>query len=95
MKESILKYSILFLTILFSFTIQSGCSRSNNNNNSNTLQSISITPANSIMHLATTQQLIATGIYKNGTTKNITTLVIWRSSNTNAASVSNSPYARI
>lgn len=66
-----------------------GCS-DNNSTNSGGLQSISIYAPTSLMHLNTTQQIIATGIYSNGSTQNITNLVTWQSSNSNAISVSNS-----
>ncbi|KTD53715.1 protein with a bacterial immunoglobulin-like domain protein [Legionella santicrucis] len=54
-----------------------------------TLTSISVTPSASSIANGTFQQFTATGIYSNGTTRNITNLVTWSSSNTNVASVSN------
>ncbi len=66
------------------------CSGGNNNGDSGaTLQSISIYSPNSLLHLNTSEQVIATGIYSNGTTQNITTSVTWSSSNSSALSVSN------
>jgi len=54
-----------------------------------TLTSISIVPANSGTALGMAQQLTASGLYSDGTTKNLTTVVDWKSINTSIASVSN------
>ncbi|HMT03354.1 MAG TPA: Ig-like domain-containing protein, partial [Burkholderiales bacterium] len=87
--------SLLFILFTLSFILFS-CSEGGGNNgggggSSNaTLTSISLYSANSLIHLNTTQQVTATGIYSNGTTKNITNLVTWSSSNSSSLSVSNS-----
>jgi 6-phosphogluconolactonase (cycloisomerase 2 family) len=52
------------------------------------LVSISVTPANPSIALGTTQQFTATGVYTDGTTQPLTTLVTWSSSSP-AATISN------
>ncbi len=44
------------------------------------LQSIAITPANSLIALGTTQKLMATGTFSDGSTQNLTSAVTWGSS---------------
>ncbi len=53
-----------------------------------TLQSISVTPTNPTIAKGTTQQFTATGIYSDNTTQDITSIVTWRSSATNVATIS-------
>jgi trimeric autotransporter adhesin len=54
------------------------------------LQSIQITPSGPSVPLGETQQLTATGHYRDGSTQDITASVTWSSSNTNVATVSGS-----
>ena len=49
--------------------------------------SLAITPANPSVPLGTTQQLTATSIYADGTQHDVTTQVIWSSSNTSVATI--------
>ncbi len=46
-----------------------------------TLVSIAVTPASTVIPLASQQQYAATGTYNDGTTQNITNIVTWTSSN--------------
>jgi hypothetical protein len=55
------------------------------------LISIDIAPININLHTGSEQQYVATGIYSNGRTQDITTSAIWQSSNPNIASISNAP----
>ena len=52
------------------------------------LQSIAITPANSSIALGTTQQFMATGTFSDGSTRDLTSAVTWRSSDGAVASIS-------
>jgi hypothetical protein len=54
-----------------------------------TLSSIAVTPANPIIASGATQQFTATGTYSNGTKQDLTTSVVWSSSYTTDASISN------
>jgi List-Bact-rpt repeat protein/Big-like domain-containing protein len=54
-----------------------------------TLVSIAVTPPNQTILTGQTLQYTATGTYSDNSTKNITTQVVWASSNTEAATVSN------
>src|SRR5277367_622652 len=56
-----------------------------------TLVSIGVTPANSSIANGLTNQFIATGVYTDNSTQNLTASVAWTSSNTAVASVSNAP----
>ena len=53
------------------------------------LQSLTITPANASVPSGLTQQYTATGNYSDGSTQNLTTSVNWDSSDTGAATISN------
>ncbi|HEY6874519.1 MAG TPA: Ig-like domain-containing protein [Geobacteraceae bacterium] len=55
-----------------------------------TLSSITVTPANSTIATKTTVQFTATGNFNNGTTQDLTRLVVWATSNKNIAAISNS-----
>lgn len=57
------------------------------------LQSISIAPANPSIAVNGTQQFTATGNYSDGSTKDITALVVWSSHNASVATVSASGLA--
>jgi uncharacterized protein YjdB len=52
-----------------------------------TLQSIAVTPASPSIVAGNTQQFTATGTYSDSSTKNITTSVTWKSSNTAFATI--------
>ncbi len=54
-----------------------------------TLGSISVTPATQVIAKGTTQQFIATGIYSDGTTADISTQVTWASSSGSVVTISN------
>jgi Bacterial Ig-like domain (group 2) len=54
-----------------------------------TLVSIALTPANPGIAKGTTQQFTATGAFSDNTTQDLTTSVIWSSSNTGASTISN------
>ncbi len=58
------------------------------------LVSISVTPVNPSAALGTSQQFIATGVYNNNTTQNLTESVTWGSSAPGVATVSNSAGTR-
>jgi CxxC motif-containing protein (DUF1111 family) len=52
-----------------------------------TLESIAVTPATPSLALGTTQQFTATGTFSGGSTQNITSSVVWTSSNSSVASI--------
>jgi Protein of unknown function (DUF3443)/Bacterial Ig-like domain (group 2) len=54
-----------------------------------TLVSIAVTPSNPSIDLGTTQQFSATGTFSDNTTQDLTTSVIWDSSATSVATISN------
>lgn len=54
-----------------------------------TLTQIIIAPATTQVPNNATEQYLATGLFSNGTQQNITALVVWSSSNTAAATISN------
>lgn len=60
--------------------------------NSSTLTSIVVTPQNSSLVVGLTRQFTATGVYSNGTSENLTSLVTWTSSN-NAVAMPNASMA--
>jgi type II secretory pathway component GspD/PulD (secretin)/uncharacterized protein YjdB len=53
-----------------------------------TLKSIAVAPATPSIGLNATQQFSATGTYSDGTTQDISSIVLWASSNTSAATIS-------
>jgi hypothetical protein len=57
------------------------------------LSSIIVTPANPSIRKGTTQQFTATGNYSDGSRRNLTNLVTWRSSNTLVAAISSTGLA--
>jgi hypothetical protein len=57
------------------------------------LTSISVAPANPSLAVGSTIQFAASGTYSDGTSHDITTQVIWSSSNTSVATVNNSGLA--
>ena len=54
-----------------------------------TLTTITVTPAQSSLVDGTNQQFTATGIFSNSTTQDLTALVLWTSSGTTVAAISN------
>ena len=61
--------------------------------NYTTLSSVTITPANSSVAVGATQQFTATGIFSDGTTKDISSSVTWTSGTTSVATISTSGFA--
>jgi hypothetical protein len=57
--------------------------------NSTPLSSLSVTPASPSISTGGTQQLTVTGTYSNGSTQDLTSQVIWQSSNTSVATIAN------
>jgi len=55
-----------------------------------TIQSVSVSPANTTIAPGTTQRFTATGTFSDGSTQNITSVSNWQSSNPAAATVGNS-----
>ena len=53
------------------------------------LISIKITPANPSIAIGASQQFTATGTYSDASTQDLTSTVIWRSSNNMVATISN------
>jgi len=51
------------------------------------LQSIAVSPTNPSIYSSQSQQFTATGTYSDGSTKNITTTVMWASSNPSSATI--------
>lgn len=70
-----------------------GCS-SGDGSGGASLQSISVSPINSLMHANTSQQFTAIGIYSDGTTQNITSQVSWNSSDPAALSIKSTGVAK-
>lgn len=54
------------------------------------LQTVTVGPANLNLNQNSTQQMTATGTYDDGSTKNLSTGVVWSSSDTSVATVSTS-----
>jgi uncharacterized protein YjdB len=57
------------------------------------LTSIQVTPANSTLDIGQTQQFTAVGTFSDGSSKDLTSLVTWSSSNTTVATISSSGLA--
>src|SRR5450759_3785780 len=84
---------LLFILILSGFLI-TGCGGSGGVTETGhwlpkDVVSIEVTPPNPIIAMATTQQFMATGIYAENAHFDLTSSVIWSSSNTNVATISN------
>ncbi|MFI5294047.1 MAG: Ig-like domain-containing protein [Thermodesulfovibrionales bacterium] len=56
-----------------------------------TLVSIKVTPVNPMVHFGATVQFTATGLYSDGSSADITTVVTWSSADTSIATISNAP----
>jgi len=85
-------FSLGFLMVSgISVLILGGCSGSPSAPPPVTLTSIAVTPANAIVALGTNQAFTATGMYSDGSTKDLTATVAWSSSATSVAVINNSP----
>ena len=60
-----------------------------------TLTSVTVTPANPSMVVASSQQFAATGTYSDGSTQNLTTSATWSSSNSAVAALAIRPARRV
>ncbi len=83
-------YSVLFASLLMISLAACGSSSSKTASFSSSgaqLKSVSVTPTNPSIALDTGQQLTATGIYSDNTTRDITDTVAWGSSDTTVATV--------
>jgi trimeric autotransporter adhesin len=60
---------------------------------STSLQSIQVAPSGPSIALGENQQFAATGFYSDGTSKNITSSVVWASSNTGVGTISGTGFA--
>jgi len=58
------------------------------------LRSIGVSPATTQLALGTTQGLVATGVYSDGTSQDVTALATWSSSDATVAAVSNAAGSR-
>ncbi|ARB92081.1 Ig-like domain-containing protein [Legionella longbeachae] len=56
-----------------------------------TLSLIQVTPVNPSIHKGTAQQFMATGVYSDDSTEDLTSFVTWSSSNPQVASIENTP----
>src|SRR5215831_12118251 len=61
------------------------------NVSSATIQSIAVSPVNPSIAPLTTERFVATGMFSDGSSQNITAVANWQSSNTAVATVANSP----
>lgn len=84
---NILKLVVVIISLA---SVLASCGIGDNNSGAN-LSLINVTPVNPSIAKGTTQQLTATGIYSDGTTKNITTLISWSSSSASVATIDNTP----
>ena len=91
MKRIPIKFIAAFLSLSIAAVLilsMAGCSGSATTKSTATLVSISVTPYSpSDLAVGSTQRFIATGIYSDGTTPNITSQVTWTSSNNSIASI--------
>ena len=87
-------FSKMWFLVLLLATLVSGCGGNGNNETGGaSLVSIEVTPPGSSIAKNTTRQFVATGIYSDNTTKNLTASVTWSSSDTTKASISNTGLA--
>jgi 6-phosphogluconolactonase len=85
-------FSIGFFASLWISTLfLGGCSGSQSPPPPVTLTSIAVTPANATLTLGTNQAFTATGMYSDGSMKDLTATVTWSSSATNVVAINNSP----
>jgi hypothetical protein len=89
MKTSLGTWITIIAAVLLSAFV-SGCGTSSpSSGTSATLVSLSVTPPNSSIAPGTTAQLTATGMFSNGSTRNITSSTTWSSSDNNVAIFNN------
>jgi len=90
---------LLFLALL---AMDLGCggapqamnvNNSNVNNSTKTLTQITITPASPALALGTTKNLVATGVFSDGTQQDLTNKVVWNSSQPSVATITSSGMA--
>jgi sugar lactone lactonase YvrE len=81
----------IVVTLISLASVLSACGAGNTNAtfSGTALSSISVTPTNPSIAKGTTQQFTATGIYSDGTTKDITAYVSWSTSTTTVATINN------
>ncbi len=82
--------------LLVPFLILAGCGAGGNTDpggSTVTLTSISVTPANPSLPAGVTKQFAASGIFSDGTSRDITTQATWKSSNTSVVTVNSSGLA--
>ncbi len=91
MKNIRFALAILFLGSLAVFL--TACGGSGSSSGTATLVSIAVTPANPSIPVGVTRQFTASGIYSDGTSRDITTQVTWSSSNPVIATVNGSGLA--
>ena len=89
------KLSAILCTSILTILSLTGCggggAQISTNSNGAKLMSLSVSPADPAVAKNTGQQLTATGIYSDNTTRDVTAYVIWSSSDTTVASVGNNP----
>src|SRR6266511_589482 len=89
MKSSRFRYLLVLLVVLLPACGGGGDGGSSNNAATPALVSIAVTPPNPSISDGNTQQFVATGTYSDSSTKDVTTLVTWSSSNDSVAGISN------
>ena len=91
MKRKSIKFITAFLSLGLAAALtlsMAACSSSATTKSTATLVSISVTPYSpSNLAVGATQRFVATGIYSDGTTPNITSQVTWTSSNSSIAGI--------
>src|SRR6185369_12405722 len=93
-EEEKMKKSIAWVLVCLVMAIGlSACGASGLTNNGATLSSIAVTPANPTIAVGANKQFTAIGTYSDNSTKNLTELVIWTSSDANKANISNAGMA--
>jgi hypothetical protein len=92
MKRSHKIYALFFSLslVLFSCGGGGGGGNANTNDTNVVLQPVAITPTNPRIAIGTTLQCIATGISSHHTAKDLTTQIIWSSSNPDVATIDSS-----
>ncbi len=82
--------SVLWITLVVGLTgCGAGSAQISTNDNGAKLMSLSVSPTDPSIANNTGQQLTATGIYSDNTTRDVTAYVTWSSSDTTVASVGN------
>ena len=81
------------VVVCFPLALLQGCGSSSSHTNPRTLQSVVVTPAQPSVPLGNQQQFSATGMYNDGTSQNLTSTVVWTSSQPGVAAISASGLA--